>query len=277
MKDCGTLRWTSFLSALLLVLAAASAEAQAIRGLVVEDGTETAVPGTLVELLDQSARPQQRTYADTLGLFVLQLRRPGTYRLRLTHPFHQTVVSDTLSVGREEIVRLKLQLGRMVVPLEPLVVVTRSRDPFDGFYERAERNGFGRYLTRAELETLGAATVTSLVATVPGVRLLYVPRAPGASSVALLQLRGGCMPTIFVDGMRLGQYSDAGIDDWLRPDMLEGVEIYSSLAGLPAQFQSFSNCGAIAFWTRPGSGRAFSWKRLAIAAGAFTALFFITR
>lgn len=236
--------------------------------------------GVHVELLREDRRVAQETRTDTLGLFLLQPKRSGVYRLRLTHPFYRDFVSDTISVDTDEVVRIELQLGRSVVPLEPLVVVARSRDPFDGFYERAERSGAGNYITRAEIDRRRDPSVTLMLAHMPGIRLRDVSRGPGLGSDRMVRMRGGtgeCAPTIFMDGMRLGQIDEGSLDDFLRPDILEGVEIYPSRAGMPVQFENFGDCGVIAFWTRPVQGSPFTWKRLLGAAAAAGVFFLLTR
>ena len=41
------------------------------------------------------------------------------------------------------------------------------------------------------------------------------------------------------------------VSEFVRPDDIAGVEIYSGSGGVPIQFSGgFGNCGVIVFWTR---------------------------
>jgi hypothetical protein len=69
--------------------------------------------------------------------------------------------------------------------------------------------------------------------------------------------------------MRVSQFMEAGIDEFLRPNMIEGVEIYPGSAALPSGFDAPNTCGAVLFWSRRsqlGDSTA-GWKTRLIAAG----------
>ena len=55
----------------------------------------------------------------------------------------------------------------------------------------------------------------------------------------------------FIDGMYYGDFVDFPVDIHVPVDHIEGVEIYSSSAQLPAEFSRYNaRCGAVVFWTR---------------------------
>ena len=66
------------------------------------------------------------------------------------------------------------------------------------------------------------------------------------------------------------------VDSLLNPGMVEGIEVYPSMLGLPAEFVAAQEdgCGAIAFWTRDVTGRALTWSRLFLSVGAIAAFVF---
>ena len=74
--------------------------------------------------------------------------------------------------------------------------------------------------------------------------------------------------------MRVQQTTESGIDDLLRPDMLEGVEVYTGSAGLPSQFSAPDACGAVLFWSRSHGGETAPWKTRLLAAAAGLGLVF---
>jgi hypothetical protein len=79
---------------------------------------------------------------------------------------------------------------------------------------------------------------------------------------------GNSQPAFYGDGLRVSQLMEAGIDEFLRPDMIEGVEFYTGSASLPSGFEAPNTCGAVLFWSRRGdSASVLSLTRI-LAAGA---------
>jgi hypothetical protein len=88
----------------------------------------------------------------------------------------------------------------------------------------------------------------------------------------LILMRGGatglCTPTLYLDGIRVGQSSAFPIDDLINPGILEGIEIYG-VASAPAEYMSAVDCGVVLLWTREaeGAGRR-GWLRHALGGAA---------
>jgi hypothetical protein len=81
---------------------------------------------------------------------------------------------------------------------------------------------------------------------------------------------GLCQPAIFIDGTYTALAQNVTLDDMLSPQMIEGAEIYNSVAAAPTQYRT-GTCGVVLFWTRRGSGEAgrpFRWREIAIGAAA---------
>jgi hypothetical protein len=58
------------------------------------------------------------------------------------------------------------------------------------------------------------------------------------------------MPAVYLDGVRFPLLGES-IDNIIDPSQLEGIEVYTHAAEVPAQFASArSNCGVIALWTK---------------------------
>ena len=270
-----------FLLAVLLGLIGTSVEGQTIRGVVVDaeaqvvvTGVETNMPvgGAEVELLAEDLRGSIRTVTDTLGFFSLTAPRAGVFGLRVRHPAYLPYDAEGIEVGQEEAVTLEIRLGKNVIPLEPLVVTARVNSTMAGFHERRTRGAFATFLTREEIEARAAGRTTDLLRGLPGVRINFQRWGVGPA----IEMQGGfgtCEPTVYVDGVRAPQAPGSMLDDFLTPDRIEGVEVYTSFSTAPAEFIS-GTCGVILFWTRRGGregGDPWSWKRvlvgLAVAVG----------
>ncbi len=259
-------------SALLL---ASRAQSQTVHGVVVADSARTPIAGVLVELAAPGASPAHRARTDSTGAFLLRPRRSGTFVVRLTHPSYEPMDSATVTVGPGEAVRVQLRMGRTPIPLAPLLVTTRRNARLRGFHARMRQPGSGHFITRADIETRPGARTTDLLRQISSVEVVPVGRSRGAATVKLITMRGGlgrCQPTIYLDGMPVRQFAESGVDDFLKPEMIEGVEVYTRAADVPAEFVAPNPCGAVGFWTRSetdGENRKMSWKRLATGAGVF--------
>lgn len=267
---------------LLLTAAPAVAEAQTLRGTVVEERDRAKIAGAALELITREGGTAGRTTSDSAGDFVLRASRAGVFRLHVSHPSYALVSTDSIALGPGENLAVELRMGRRAIPLEPLVVTARSQARSGGFYDRLRQPGFGRFITRADIEARPAAIrTTDLMRGVPGVEIVPVRRGRGGSTVNMIMTRGGagrCEPTIVLDGAPIRQLPESGIDDFLKPAMLDGVEIYTSTAGAPPHLQVSSNsCGLIAFWTRTGTseGGKPSWKKIAAGAAAVVVMLLV--
>ena len=270
-----------FLTALLALLAP-PAKVQVIRGIVVVEearssaaGAEIRMPvdGAEVELLADGDPVGRRATTDSLGFFVLSVLRPGRFGLRVTHPAYLPFEADGIEVRQEEAVSVEIRLGQNVIPLEPIIVTARIHAALAGFHERRTGSAFGTYITRAEVEARGAGYTTDLLRGLPGIRLDFVRWGVGPA----IEMQGGfgtCQPTIFVDGLQLPQAAGGSLNDFLTPERIEGVEVYSSVSSVPVQFHS-GICGVILFWTRRGEragGEPWGWRRMLLGFGVAVGL-----
>ena len=133
--------------------------------------------------------------------------------------------------------------------------MTLSKRLLAGFWERRSR-GFGHYLTRDEIDAVGAHDFTDVLRMTPGVNIITVNGRRSVRFGRSMGLRGDCPPQYWVDGMRI----ENGSPDDFVPGDLEALEIYSGPSTVPPQFAARSvqigtrTCGAIVVWTRlPGS------------------------
>jgi len=112
------------------------------------------------------------------------------------------------------------------------------------FEERRQR-GLGRFFGPGDLEEMLLFRFTDVLRGVPGVRLELNSR--GERVITMRGTYGRCVPTVFVDHMRMPG-TDA-LDSFIAPDFIAAVEVYQAGFG-PPEFQDiFSGCGSIVVWT----------------------------
>lgn len=260
---------------------ASTLRAQVMSGTVVEEVTKAPVAGALITALDARGSEAATVTTDSAGWFRVRLPAPGTWAVRIRHIAYVSYVSPPLEVAGTEAVEIEIRLGRTVIPLDPLIVTARERSisRVAEFHDRVKTNPFGRFVEREELEQRGHARVTDFLRMMAGVSIVPARRGFMTSDLILMRGAGGrCAPAIYLDGVRIRQSADFPIDDFLFPDMLEGIEVYTSVAGTPIAYGPEGTCGSVLFWTREtqGGGR-WSWKKLLIGLGAFAVLVLISR
>jgi hypothetical protein len=186
------------------------------------------------------------TLTATDGRFRFARVPPGAYDLRVDHIGYQSV-NDSVRVDVATTVDVAVRMSTDAVRLAPLHVTTRSfRLERVGFYERRERMP-GSFITRDEIVTQRAHTAIDLLRSLPGIRI--TPRRGGGQMPVG---RGNCGFRYIIDGAHIGPYFE--IDD-LRPDVIEGIEVYRGASEVPGEFMGpitnpRANCGLIVVWTR---------------------------
>jgi hypothetical protein len=249
---------------LLLVgaLAPAGAASQIeVSGTVVDNESGSPIPAATIELLSRRSSRLSRLDAGPDGSFRFTLRGDEGYRFRAAALGYRGATTPVLWAYGHDRVEVEIRLDPEAVLLAPLEVTAwsgrRDSHVLDDFRARLH-SGLGHFFTRDDVERLRPSFVTDLLATLPGVhlqssgrgsrRVVYIGRAAGF---------GACPAQIFVDGFLLNRRSDgdagATLDDVVDPASIEGIEVYSGLAGVPAQFLNpDSRCGVVAVWTRRG-------------------------
>lgn len=263
---------TLLCAALALLASATPVRAQGMfTGVVVDNGTNAPVEGASVTLLSQQGRRMRTVVTGSDGRFSF-VPSPGYYRFRVARVGYVQVNTAHVRVVRDS-VDLEIRLRNDAVMLAPITVVARSgrvSPVLSGFYHRME-NGFGRYITRDQIERRQPGQITDMLRMLPGVRM--TPRASGIGADVVMNRAaprvGGCPVQIFLDGIRVNR-GDAptvnrdsldeslialnetiSVDELADPSELEGIEVYYGLAGVPAEFMGpDARCGTVAVWTR---------------------------
>jgi hypothetical protein len=259
----GTTRRRVTLLAIVLLGGSTPAVAQLVSGKVVDDGTEQPVGGATIELMDTTGYVRATGASDTAGAFRIMVPRPGAYSLRISHIAYTTTETATIDAAVGKHVELELRLSPSAVALEPLRVVGSSSFHagwLQEYYDRAvatRRSGVGRVFFRDEVDREHVTAVSSF--------LFY------------LQPRGGCRPSLFVDGLQVED--ERHLNSSMIPSALEGVELYNNPAFLPPRYANRGHCAVALFWTRRDyeNARPFTWRRLLAAGGVVVGLLLLFR
>lgn len=220
--------------------------------------------------------------SNSRGYFVLSGLPVGEHELSVRHLGYAPLVQQ-VTVARGLTTEAMIGLSPDPVELAPLVAVaTRSRRlETTGFYERrewGELTGGGEFFTAEDIARRNPMRISHMIADVPGVRLgncgvqahgchLYSTRASAGFSGQ------GCKLDVYIDGTRVIRGSDerhAGeevplpilrmtrmsnvnetVNDFVLPVEIEGLEVYTGAASLPAEFSGYdARCGAVVITTK---------------------------
>ena len=183
-------------------------------------------------------------------------------------------------VDRDEVVSWDVVLTRAVGTVLPerVVEAPEARPPakMREFMER-QRYGIGKFITREQLAKAegGTRQTGDVIAMVPGVRVrrgnnkIWVAsgRAVSAGGCAFCRSTGlhpidvaagarpACYMDVYLDGILVfdSRYPQNGLFDvnQLRPEAIEGIEVYTSAAQIPAKYnRRASGCGVLLIWIR---------------------------
>lgn len=244
------------------VVGASRAAAQAALAGVVRDQDDTPLRGVHVQLRGSvrngGESPARVTSTADAGTFRFD-SVPNGWAQVIARRVGFRPETLTVEVPQRDGARIVVPLQRVMPVLRPVVVrASVVRGSFAAF-ERRRAAGFGHFVTRTDIERRRPQRVTDLLRTVPGMTLepsdagTPMPRFRNAS----VGFTGGrCDPIYWVDGTPLGPSLDL---DALNPAAIEGIELYSGIATVPAALRGIGNsgtCGVIAVWTRHGERRA---------------------
>ena len=190
--------------------------------------------------------------ADSRGIFHLSGLPAGTQtvevRLLSYSPKRYTV---DLSPQRES--RLAAVMDAKAQVLGEVTVQGKPTSSIPGFDDRAKR-GMGTFLNRQDIENRQSILTTDLFRTIPGLTVGF----DGSNYIvqSSRSLGNGCQVQWYLDGSPFDNSSN-DLDQMLRPDDIEAIEVYKSASEVPVQYQGRdASCGTILVWTKRTAGRS---------------------
>jgi hypothetical protein len=197
-------------------------------------------------------------WTDGDGRFALADVPAGRRSLEVSHLLYGSK-TDALRVRADSTVTLAVTLAAEAIELEPITVTVRQyRTPGQAaFHERMAR-GMGRFVTAEDIERQQAYRVIDILRRVPGLGVTCgTPSVLGSGCIIeferarSLDARGRprtCPVQYFLDGSPISQE----ILEALRPESIEGIEIYNGLSEVPPRLRRGpdTRCGVIGVWLK---------------------------
>jgi hypothetical protein len=199
------------------------------------------------------------------GRFRIDSVAPGSHHLEVASVGYQAA-KVPVEVRGGETAQLRVVLEPLAASVEGITVVAPAAHPviLRGFYERRAR-GTGYFVTREEIERTRPRLFTDILRGAPGLRLTPIRGPSGGSFIATtgrsastggVAARRPCRVLYYLDGVRFPVDGDFGINNFVQPEDVAGVEVYSGTARVPVEFHSAdAHCGVVAVWTIPAERR----------------------
>lgn len=243
--------------------------AQVIGRVHMRGDTTRAIPDAEVSL----APGARMTRSDGAGTFRFGSLRDGKYQLLVRRlgfaeqlvsavvvEQHDVLVPVSLAVAPHSLAEINISGRRVLVPVR-----------YEDAYRRVAR-GFGDFFTHATMDSLHALDMSSLLQTLPGVRVnergvtfqrceagLSSKGIPGSISNSRMSEDTATAPRphvqVYIDGVRVTNYSGRNGDDaWtvlrnIQPASLELVEVYRGVSRIPGEYLDDA-CAVILIWTK---------------------------
>ncbi len=232
------------------VASAQVATPQAVEARYLVEGTVADPSGNALAVAElevlQADSIVRRLKSDAGGRFRLDSLSSPHIVLRVRHVgFAPATVSvDVTAPDHRASVVIKLEAA--VATLDTTRIVDAPPEnlspQLQGFHERAKTNHFGHYIDGKRLQELKPQYTSEALRGVPGVSI-----TPGRRIGNQVLIRG-CAPLVWVDGQRM---LNAQVDDVTTGGDVAAIEVYSSFAGIPAQFfDRTATCGTILVWMK---------------------------
>ena len=145
-----------------------------------------------------------------------------------------------VDLTREGLTTVDVVLDHPVQTLDAVKIYGKGNASMAAFQRRL-RAGFGHILTPADIAKRNAFQASDLFRAIPGARV-----APARGFGHAILLRGGCLPTVYLNGMRMADDAANDIDMLVTPQELTAVEVYTA-ASRPVEFWG-NSCGSVVLW-----------------------------
>jgi hypothetical protein len=242
-----------------------------VLGRVTDNETERPIEGAILSL----PLVGLQALSDAQGYFLIPDVPPGDYSLEIHHIGYGEV-ERPIAVPPSRTVDMQIRLAAQAIEMEPLVVSMVRHPKLDlrGFYERQrfmERLGLGKFMTYEDVERRNPVRVSHMLEMIPSTDLLRVCSgtcfnlvvfgnqkrlvSPGRGQVSFVP----CPADLYIDNIHVrlfrldsrGLSVFDGIDSFLVPGEIAGIEVYRRASETPAEYTGATEgCGAVVVWTK---------------------------
>jgi hypothetical protein len=235
------------------------AEAQVIRGRVLESQTSVQIQAAAVMLLDTSFTAVAGTASNATGAFTLQAPGPGLYYVLTESLGYSPSIDGLLELGEGASMTVEIYLKPKPIVLDSIKVAVERAQVFQhlemaGFNERMV-TGFGHFITPEELRVRNPRYFSDLFRSVPGVDLVGGGSLSGTGILfSNASTRGAtCAPQVYVDGILVNADPEfgGGLEGVVDISQIAAVEVYTRASNVPLQWGGTNaGCGVVLIWTR---------------------------
>ena len=129
-------------------------------------------------------------------------------------------------------------------------------------FEMRRAHGNGHFFNRAEIARMQPRVFTDVLRRVPGVQIQPGGSSFGSNEMVRMSRTIGvtgsrsCPVLFYVNGSPFTVLGDMSINQYVAPEDVSAIEVYSGTSQIPPEFQSTllnSRCGVIVIWTRVGN------------------------
>jgi hypothetical protein len=277
----------ALVAALLAVLPVDSvASAQTINGTLRDLTTDQPIRLGLVMMFTEEGDSVGLAVTDEGGRFSITSPDPGSFVLLASALGYRETPAGVFELGEGGALTVEYRLPLEPIPLEQLVVPL-DRPVYDhhlvrnGFVRRFQR-GLGVFVTPHDIEEALVTSTEQLLSGLPGINVqpvrvrrgeTLIPRADMGEAVTIRAPGGGwCVPTVYVDGMRVHYGAETGVtlSTLASLDAVDAIEVYRRAAEVPPEYSQGAGCGVMVVWTKLGlpPGQGFSRTASGSSAGS---------
>jgi Carboxypeptidase regulatory-like domain/TonB-dependent Receptor Plug Domain len=199
--------------------------------------------------------------SDNDGRFTIAAVRAGAQVLEVRLLGYAAYV-QWVKVSAGQTLDVSVTLVAAPVPLKAVEVKgAEPLRPALAGYEQRRAHGNGHFLNQAEIARIQPHVITDVLRRIPGVMLQPAAGSFGLNDAVRMNRTIGisgsrnCPVLFYVNGMPLQVTGDQSIDQYVAPEDVVAIEVYSGSSQIPPEFQSSllnSRCGVIVIWTKVG-------------------------
>lgn len=193
------------------------------------------------------------------GAFTLTRVAVGTRVLQIRLTGYTTILTAVV-VDARDTVRLDIALEPAPMTLDPVQITGKPapRLPAMAGFEERRAHAQGHFFNRDEIVRMQPRRFTDVLRRVPGVQMQHVssPYEQGEAvrmsrTIGVMGARH-CPVLYYVNGSPFPVTGDIPIDQYINPEEVAAVEVYSGMSQIPSEFNSSAHnarCGVIVIWT----------------------------